>query len=189
SRWRSRSNGCDPFSTQAFGATARRVEWAVASRGAAAAKPGRSDRRGNGRGGDHDYPNQQGDCSMEPDDGRLIARFQRLTTELLAQKRLGQWHPELVDDLYRTSLGPEQRGLNQTPEYRNALLRADEQAWRLVEWARLSGSDAPTPPTAPAEQLDAPTQATDSPPAAPAEQPDVSTQATDSPPAGSVHED
>jgi len=140
-----------------------------------------------GRG--HDDPNQQGDCSMESDDGRLIARFQRLTTELLAQKRLGQWHPELVDELYRTSLELEQRGLKQTPEYRNALLRADEQAWRLVEWAKLSGSDAPAPPTAPAEQPDAPTQATDSPPAAPAEQPDVSSQPTDSPPAASVPED
>jgi hypothetical protein len=125
---------------------------------------------------------------MESDDGRLIARFQRLTTELLAQKRLGQWHPELVDELYRTSLELEQRGLKQTPEYRNALLRADEQAWRQVEWARLSGSDAPAPPTAPAEQPDASTQAT-SPPAAPAEQPDVSTQPTDSPPAASVQED
>ena len=103
---------------------------------------------------------------MESDDGRLIARFQRLTTELLAQKRSGQWHPELVDELYRTSLELDQRGLKQTPEYRNALLRADEQAWRLVEWAKLSGSDAPAPPTAPAEQPDAPTQATDSPPAA-----------------------
>jgi hypothetical protein len=149
----------------------------------------KSDRRGNGRGGDHDYPNQQGDCSMESDDGRLIARFQRLTTELLAEKRLGQWHPELVDELYRTSLELEERGLKHTPEYRNALLRADEQAWRLVEWAKLSGSDAPAPPTAPAEQPDASTQATDSPPAAPAEQPDASTQATDSPPAASVHED
>ena len=149
----------------------------------------KSDRRGNGRGGDHDYPNQQGDCSMESDDGRLIARFQRLTTELLAEKRLGQWHPELVDELYRTSLELDERGLKQTPEYRNALLRADEQAWRLVEWARLSGSDAPAPPTAPAEQPDAPTRATDSPPAAPAEQPDASTQPTDSPPAASVHED
>src|SRR5262249_15025502 len=103
--------------------------------------------------------------------------------ELLAQKRLGQWHPELVDELYRASLDLEQRGLKQTPEYRNALLRADEQAWRLVEWARLSGSDASAPPTAPAEQPDAPTQATDSPPAALAEQPDVSAQPTDSPPA------
>jgi len=142
---------------------------------------------------------------MESDDGRLIARFQRLTTELLAEKRLGQWHPELVDELYRTSLELEQRGLKQTPEYRNALLRADEQAWRLVEWARLSGSDAPAPPTAPAaepetqapdsppaapaEQSDASTQPTDAPPAAPAEQPDASTEATDAPPAASTHED
>ena len=126
---------------------------------------------------------------MESDDGRLIARFQRLTTELLAQKRLGQWHPELVDELYRTSLELDQRGLKQTPEYRNALLRADEQAWRLVEWAKLSGSNAPAPPTAPAEQPDAPAQATDSPPAAPAGQTDVPAQPTDSPPAASVPED
>jgi len=34
----------------------------------------------------------------------------------LVQKRLGQWHPELVDDLYRTSLEIEQRGLKKTPE-------------------------------------------------------------------------
>ena len=47
---------------------------------------------------------------MESDDGRLIARFQRLTTELLAEKRLGQWHPELVDELYRASLELEERG-------------------------------------------------------------------------------
>jgi hypothetical protein len=126
---------------------------------------------------------------MESDDGRLIARFQRLTTELLAEKRLGQWRPELVDELYRASLELEERGLKHTPEYRTALLRADEQAWRLVEWARLSGSDASAPPTAPAEQPDASTQATDSPPAAPAEQPDAATQPTDSPPAASVHED
>ena len=126
---------------------------------------------------------------MESDDGRLIARFQRLTTELLAQKRLGQWHPELVDELYRTSLELEQRGLKKTPEYRNAMVQADEQAWRLVEWARLSGSDAPAPPTAAAEQADAPTQATDSPPAAPSEPPDVPAQPPDAPPAASVHED
>src|SRR5499427_9637180 len=98
-----------------------------------------------------------GVAGMNTDDSRVIARFQRLTTELLAQKRLGQWHPELVDELYRASLELEQRGLKHTPEYRNALLRADEQAWRLVECARLGASDAPAPPTAPAEQPDAPT--------------------------------
>ena len=69
------------------------------------------------------------------------------------------------------------------------LLDAYEQAWRLVEWAKLSGSNAPAPPTAPAEQPDAPAQATDSPPAAPAGQPDVPAQPTDSPPAASVPED
>ena len=108
---------------------------------------------------------------MNSDDGRLIARFQRLTTELLAEKRLGQWHPELVDELYRTSLELEQRGLKKTPEYRNAMVQADQQAWRLVEWARLSGSDASSAP-APA-----------------AEQPDSSTEATDAPPPASAHED
>jgi hypothetical protein len=108
---------------------------------------------------------------MNSDDGRLIARFQRLTTELLAEKRLGQWHPELVDELYRTSLELEQRGLKKTPEYRNAMVQADQQAWRLVEWARLSGSDPSSPP------------------ASAPEQPDSSTKATDTPPPASAHED
>jgi hypothetical protein len=65
---------------------------------------------------------------MNTDDSRLIARFQRLTTELLAQKWLGQWHPELVDELYRTSLELEQRGLKKSPEYRNAMSRVHQQA-------------------------------------------------------------
>jgi hypothetical protein len=56
---------------------------------------------------------------------------------------LGQWHPELLDELYRTSLEIERRGLKKSPEYRNALLRADQQAWRLVEWAKLSGANSP----------------------------------------------
>jgi hypothetical protein len=80
---------------------------------------------------------------MDPEDGRIIARFQRLTTELLAEKRLGQWHPELVDELYRTSLEIEERGLKKSLEYRNALARADQHAWRLVECARLTGRDSP----------------------------------------------
>ena len=99
---------------------------------------------------------------MDPEDSRIIARFQRLTTELLAEKRLGQWHPELVDELYRTSLELEERGLKKSPEYRNALLRADQQAWRLVEWAKVSGADAPT--SAASEQSESSTAATDSPP-------------------------
>jgi len=77
---------------------------------------------------------------MNSDDSRLIARFQRLTTELLAQKRLGQWHPELVDELYRTSLELEQRGLKKSPEYRNAMSRVHQQASWLAECSRLSGA-------------------------------------------------
>jgi hypothetical protein len=86
---------------------------------------------------------------MDSDDSRIIARFQRLTTELLAGKRLGQWHPELIDELYRTSLELDRRGLKKSPEYRNALLRADQQAWRLVEWAKLTGSPPATPADSP----------------------------------------
>lgn len=102
---------------------------------------------------------------MDSDDSRIIARFQRLTTELLADKRLGQWHPELLDELYRTSLELERRGLKKSPEYRNALLRADQQAWRLVEWAKVSGADSPTP--AAAEDPGSSTPATDSSPRLP----------------------
>lgn len=86
---------------------------------------------------------------MDADDSRIIARFQRLTTELLAGKRLGEWHPELLDELYRTSLELDRRGLKKSPEYRNALLRADQQAWRLVECSKLSRAEPPTPPDAP----------------------------------------
>jgi hypothetical protein len=83
---------------------------------------------------------QQWGCGMNTDDSRIIARFQRLTTELLAQKRLGQWHPELVDELYRTSLELEQRGLKKSPEYRNAMSRVHQQASWLAECSRLSDS-------------------------------------------------
>ena len=102
---------------------------------------------------------------MDSDDSRIIARFQRLTTELLADKRLGQWHPELLDELYRTSLELERRGLKKSPEYRNALLRADQQAWRLVEWAKVSSADAPTPVATEPPESSAP--ATDSSPRLP----------------------
>ncbi len=83
---------------------------------------------------------QQWGCGMNTDDSRIIARFQRLTTELLAQKRLGQWHPELVDELYRTSLELEQRGLKKSPEYRNAMSRVYQQARWLAECSRLGGA-------------------------------------------------
>ena len=78
--------------------------------------------------------------SMNTDDSRIIARFQRLTTELLVQKRLGEWHPELVDELYRTSLEIEGRGLKKSPEYRDAMVRAYEEACWLAELAKLTGT-------------------------------------------------
>jgi hypothetical protein len=39
---------------------------------------------------------------MNIDDSRLIARFQRLITEILVEKRLGQRRPELTDEVYQT---------------------------------------------------------------------------------------
>jgi hypothetical protein len=66
---------------------------------------------------------------MTMDDSRIIARFPCLTTGFMAAKRLGEWRPELADELYRTALVLEQRGLKKSREYRNVMLRADLQAW------------------------------------------------------------
>ena len=41
---------------------------------------------------------------MNMDESRLIARFQRLTTELLIEKRLGQRRSELTDELEGRSI-------------------------------------------------------------------------------------
>jgi inactivated superfamily I helicase len=100
---------------------------------------------------------------MDADDSRIIARFQRLTTELLAEKRLGQVHPELLDELYRISLELEQRGLKKSAEYRNALLRADQHAWRLVECAKLSGSDSASSSASPPQDEDSSASAAEKP--------------------------
>jgi hypothetical protein len=43
---------------------------------------------------------------MNLDDSRLIGTFQRLFTEILIEKRLGQRRPELADELFRTWLSP-----------------------------------------------------------------------------------
>jgi hypothetical protein len=78
---------------------------------------------------------------MNMDDSRLIARFQRLITEILIEKRLGQRRPELTDEFCQTWLEVEQRGLKKTPEYRNVLLRADRHALWLAELVRLSRTE------------------------------------------------
>jgi hypothetical protein len=82
---------------------------------------------------------------MNMDDSGLIARFQRLTTELLIEKRLGQRRPELTRELYQTWLEVGQRGLKETPEYRNVMLRADRHALWLAGLVRLSSRDAAPP--------------------------------------------
>ena len=70
---------------------------------------------------------------MNMDDSRLIAQFQRLITEMLVEKRLGQRRSELTDELYQTWREVRQSGLNKTPEYRNVLSRADQHAlWRRI---------------------------------------------------------
>jgi hypothetical protein len=82
---------------------------------------------------------------MNMDDSRLIARFQRLTAELLIEKQLGQRRPELTSEVYQTWLEVEQRGLKKTPEYRNVMLRVDRHALWLAGLVRLSSPDAALP--------------------------------------------
>src|SRR5262249_56798384 len=82
---------------------------------------------------------------MNMEDGRLIARFQRLTTELVIEKRLGRRRPELTDELYQTWLEVDQRGLKETPEYRNVMKRADRHALWLAGLVMLSKPDAVAP--------------------------------------------
>jgi hypothetical protein len=82
---------------------------------------------------------------MNMEDGRLIARFQRLTTELLIEKRLGRRRPELTDELYQTWLEVDQRGLKETPEYRNVMKRADRHALWLAGLVMLIKPDAAPP--------------------------------------------
>ena len=79
---------------------------------------------------------------MNIDDSRLIVRFQRLITEMIVEKRLGQRRPELTDELYQTWREVEQGGLKETPEYRNVLLRADRHALWLAGLVQLAASPA-----------------------------------------------
>ena len=84
---------------------------------------------------------------MNIDDSRLIVRFQRLITEMLVEKRLGQRRPELTDELYQTWREVEQGGLKETPEYRDVLLRADRHALWLAGLVQLAASPVSSPET------------------------------------------
>jgi hypothetical protein len=96
---------------------------------------------------------------MNMDDSRLIVRFQRLITEMLVEKRLGHRRPELTDELYQTWREVEQRGLKETAEYRNVLLRADRHAVWLAGLVQLSAPPVSSKETEHADTLDFPQQA------------------------------
>jgi hypothetical protein len=96
---------------------------------------------------------------MNIDDSRLIVRFQGLITEMLVEKRLGQRRPELTDEVYQTSREVEPRGLKETPEYRNVLLRADRHALWLAGLVRLAAPVTSSPESERADMLDAPQKA------------------------------
>jgi hypothetical protein len=92
---------------------------------------------------------------MNIDDSRLIARFQRLITEMLVEKQLGPRRPELTDELYQTWREVGQRGLKETPNYRDVLSRADRHALWLAGLVRLV-APASSPETERTDTLDAP---------------------------------
>ena len=96
---------------------------------------------------------------MNIDDSRLIVRFQRLITEMLVEKRLGQRRPELTDELYQTWREVEQRGLKETREYRNVLLSADRHAFWLAGLVSFAALPVSSPETERTETLDAPQKA------------------------------
>src|SRR5262249_54761969 len=104
---------------------------------------------------------------MNGDDGRLIARFQRLITELLIEKQLGQRRPELTDELYQAWLEVDQRGLKETPEYRNVMQRAERHALWLAELVMLSNPNAASPLPSKETETIATDEAAQSPPAPP----------------------
>jgi hypothetical protein len=96
---------------------------------------------------------------MNMEESRLIVRLQRLITETLVEKRLGQRRPELTDELYETWLEVEQRGLKETPEYRNVLSRADAHALWLAGLVRLAAPPVSSSETERTDMVDAPQKA------------------------------
>ena len=93
------------------------------------------------------------------DSSRLIVRFQGLIIEMLVEKQLGQRRPELTDELYQTWREVEQRGLKETPEYRDLLLRADRHALWLAGLVRLAARSVSSAETGRTDTFDAPQKA------------------------------
>jgi len=94
---------------------------------------------------------------MNMDDSRLIVRFQRLITEMLVEKRLGQRRAGITDDLYQTWREVEQRGLKETAAYRDVLLKADRHAVWLAGLVQLAAPPVSSAETARMDTWD-PTQ-------------------------------
>ena len=92
---------------------------------------------------------------MNIDDSRLIVRFQGLIIEMRVEKQLGQRRPELTDEVYQTWREVEQRGLKETPEYRDVLLRADRHALWLAGLVRLAAPPVSPPEAERTDTLDA----------------------------------
>jgi hypothetical protein len=74
-------------------------------------------------------------------------------------KRLKAQRPALTDELYQTWREVEQRGLKETPEYRNVLLRADQHGLWLAGLVRLAAPPVSSPETEWTDTLDAPQKA------------------------------
>jgi hypothetical protein len=87
--------------------------------------------------------------------GVRLARRLQLITEMLVEKRLRQRRPELTDEVYQTWREVEERGLKETPEYRNVLLRADRHALWLAGLVRLAAPVTSSPETERTDMLDA----------------------------------
>jgi hypothetical protein len=92
---------------------------------------------------------------MNIDDSRLIVRFQRLVIEMRVEKRLGHRRPEVTDELYETWREVEQRGLTETSEYRDVLLRADRHALWLAGLVMLAAPRVSPPEAERTDMLDA----------------------------------
>jgi hypothetical protein len=96
---------------------------------------------------------------MNIDDSRRIVRFQRLITEMLVEKRLGQRRSDLTDDLYQTWREVGRRGLKETPQYRDVLLRADRHALWLAGLVRLAAPPFSSAEAKRTDRLDIPQKA------------------------------
>jgi hypothetical protein len=96
---------------------------------------------------------------MNIDDSRLIVRFQCLITEMLVEKRLGRRRPELTGEVYQTWREVEERGLKETPEYRDVLLRVDRHALWLAGLVRLAARPGSSLETERTDTLDTPQKA------------------------------